>query len=258
MPLLHFQPSRQPPALSAEKRLIWSILTVVAGWGAYGFTMGVWRGGMMGLVSALKLPSVIAITLLINALLNTVMALLLGSGLGFRQTLHYILTGFATAGLLLASLAPVILFFTASAAEASEAHDTHAGLMLFHVLGIAFAGCLALARLRAELVRTLPGPKAADATLIGWMAGNGFVGAQIAWIMRPFFGSPQLGVAWFREDALSGSFYEAIAHSTARLVPHLPMELVISACLLAMLLLVSGSLQRAGRKSPRKCFNHDN
>jgi hypothetical protein len=46
--------------------------------------------------------------------------------------------------------------------------------------------------------------------LFSWLAGNLFLGAQLAWNLRPFIGSPTLAVQFFRDDPLRGNFYEAV------------------------------------------------
>jgi hypothetical protein len=54
---------------------------------------------------------------------------------------------------------------------------------------------------------------AATATLLAWLGGNCFLGAQFSWILRPFFGSPSLEVAFLRPDPLRGNFYLAVWRS---------------------------------------------
>ncbi len=43
-----------------------------------------------------------------------------------------------------------------------------------------------------------------------WLIGNLFVGAQISWILRPYFVSPGLKVEFLRVDPFDGNFYEAV------------------------------------------------
>ena len=42
----------------------------------------------------------------------------------------------------------------------------------------------------ASFVTSLPDHKAARITLLSWLASNAFVGAQLSYLLRPFFGSP--------------------------------------------------------------------
>jgi hypothetical protein len=52
--------------------------------------------------------------------------------------------------------------------------------------------------------------------MLAWLAGNGFLGAQFSWILRPFFGTPTIEVAFLRDDPMRGSFYEAVWRSLDR------------------------------------------
>ena len=78
------------------------------------------------------------------------------------------------------------------------------------VNGPAFAGVVANRRL-LDLLRRMSGREAtARAVLFSWLAGNLFLGAQLAWNLRPFIGSPRLTVQFLRDDPLRGNFYEAV------------------------------------------------
>ena len=96
------------------KRVAYVALTAWAGLAIYGFTVGFWRDPLMGFYVAVKLPLLVALTLSCNGLLNGLLGLLLGSGLGFRQSLLALLSSFALAALILGSLAPVTFFFALS------------------------------------------------------------------------------------------------------------------------------------------------
>jgi hypothetical protein len=67
-----------------------------------------------------------------------------------------------------------------------------------------------LSGLHRLLLAKTPNRAAATATLLAWLGGNGFLGAQFSWIMRPFFGSPTLEVAFLRPDAMRGNFYQTV------------------------------------------------
>lgn len=51
-------------------------------------------------------------------------------------------------------------------------------------------------------------------TFFAWLAGNLFVGAQMTWILRPFFGAPTLEIQFLRPNPLDGSFYETVFRAT--------------------------------------------
>lgn len=186
---------------------------------AYGFTTGFWRSPELGLYVAIKMPLLVACTLLCNGMLNGLLGILLG-GLGFRESLLALLSSFAVAALLLGSLAPVtfMLALDAPPPHSEYAHSAHSGYMLFHVLVIAIAGIAGTLSLYRILRQRCPSPGVASVTMLAWLAGNGFLGAQFSWILRPFFGSPNLTVQFLRPDAMNGSFHEAVwgalEHST--------------------------------------------
>jgi hypothetical protein len=190
-------------------------LVTCAGLAVYGFSVGYWRSPLMGVYVAVKMPLLIACTLGCNGLLNGLLGMLLGSGLGFRQSLLALLTSFALAALILGSLAPVTWFlaWNAPAPDSSGADQAHAFYLVAHTFLIGFAGITANLHLHRLLTAKASNPTAATATLLAWLGGNCFLGAQFSWVLRPFFGSPSLAVAFLREDPLRGNFYQAVWRS---------------------------------------------
>ena len=136
----------------------------------------------------------------------------LGSGLSFRQTAVAILMSFAIAAIILAGFAPLTLFvwFNAPPLESKGAILGHSVMLLTHVFVIALAGVIANRRLLGLLRKMSGSDKVARAVLFSWLAGNLFLGAQIAWNLRPFIGSPRLAIEFLRSDPLRGNFYEAV------------------------------------------------
>ena len=196
-------------------RALWVALAAIAGMALYGFTVGFWRAPMMGVFVAVKLPLLIALTLVCNGLLNGLLGMLLGTGLGFRQSLFALLAAFALAGVILGSLAPVtlLLAWNAPPPDSPGARNAHASYLVAHTFLIGFAGVAANIHLHRLLAAKSPTPAAATATLLAWLGGNGFLGAQFSWILRPFFGSPSLEVRFLRPDPLRGNFYQTVWRS---------------------------------------------
>jgi hypothetical protein len=181
---------------------------------AYGFSTGFWRSPEMGLYVAIKMPLLVACTLGCNGILNGLLGVLLG-GLGFRESLLALLSAFASSALILGSLAPVTLMLAlnAPAPDSPEAMSAHAAYLLCQVLLVAIAGIAGTLSLYRILSRRCHAPRVATVTMLAWLAGNGFLGAQFSWILRPFFGTPTIKVEFFRDDAMRGSFHEAVWRS---------------------------------------------
>ena len=232
-------------------RVAWVALAAIGGLAVYGFTVGFWRDPLMGGYVAVKMPLLVFVTLLCNGLLNGLLALLLGSGLGFRQSLLALLTSSAIAGVILGSLAPVtlLLAWNAPPPDSPQAHAAHAAYLVAHTLLIGFAGIAANVHLHRLLAAKAPTPAAATATLLAWLGGNGFLGAQFSWVLRPFFGSPTLEIQFLRTDPLRGNFYQTVWRSLESLTGGFALP-VLTLALMAMALPVLLAIQT--NHQPRK------
>ncbi len=194
----------------------------------------------MGCYVAVKMPLLIACTLGCNGLLNGLFGMLLGSGLGFRQSLLALLTSFALAALILGSLAPVtwLLAWNAPPPDSAGAAGAHAFYLVAHTCLIGFVGITANLHLHRLLSAKAPTPMAATATLLAWLGGNCFLGAQFAWILRPFFGSPALDVAFLRADPMRGNFYQAVWASLQRITDGNGLPALVAILLLLLIPIV--------------------
>ncbi len=202
------------------RRAVNCCLLILVGCGIYGATLGLWRAPLQGAFTALKFPLLIFLTCAGNALLSGMLAQVLGSGLSFRQTSCAILLSFATAAVVLGAISPLTLFVLWNAPPLGSSADVagHSIVLLTHVGVIAYAGVLANHRL-VRLLEKMSGSRAtARRVLFGWLAGNLFLGAQLAWTLRPFIGSPQLAVQFLRDDPLRGNFYEAVFRALGHLL----------------------------------------
>lgn len=188
------------------------MMIILIGSGLYGFTLGIWRAPLQSLYTAIKFPALIFLTCGGNALLNGMLAQILGVGLSFKQTSFAILMSFAIAAIILGGFSPITLFIWYNAPPLASENATlgHSLMLLSHVCAIAFAGIIANRRL-LDLLRKVAGDsRTALVVLITWLAGNLFLGAQLAWNLRPFIGHPSLAVQFLRDDPLRGNFYENV------------------------------------------------
>ncbi len=195
-------------------------ITIVFGCAVFGGVVGWWRAPEQAAWTAIKFPLLIFLTCACNAVLNGMLAQLLGSGLGFRQTSLLVLMSFTIVALILAALSPVALFVLGNAPSlASVDRKTgHSIVLLMDVLFIAYAGVVANRRLLRLLAHLCPAPGTARRVFWSWLAGNLFLGAQLSWILRPFIGSPNLPLQFLRDDPFHGTFYGAVFRSLRHLI----------------------------------------
>jgi hypothetical protein len=172
----------------------------------YGAIMGLSGSGPQAISSAVKLPLLYLLSLAVCFPVLYVVNVLMGSRLGFAQTLALILTALGLNAILLAACAPIALFFIVTGA------DYHF-LKLLHVGVLAFGGLWAMGALYRALVSMCEHssvyPRHAVRILLLWMLVFGFVGTQMAWTLRPFLGAPGLKFELLRKEG-QGNFYQAV------------------------------------------------
>jgi hypothetical protein len=206
----------------SASRLALSVGVILAGAGLYGAAMGWWRSPLQALFVAAKFPLILLLVVVFNALLNAMLAPLLGLNISFRQSLLAILTSFTIASAILGAFSPLAAFLVwntpALTPELEHAGSVYGFVKVVHVVIIAFAGTVSNLRL-LQLLRALsPNGAVARRVLLAWLAGNLFLGSQLTWILRPFIGSPGLPVQFLREKALEGNFYENLLHTVLQLI----------------------------------------
>lgn len=189
--------------------------TIVAGCALYGFTTGLWRAPLQSVYTAIKMPLLIFLTCGGNALINGLLAQVLGSGLSFRQTSLAILMSFTMAAVILASLSPVVLFicFNVPPFGSPLSAVGHNITLFSNVSFIAYAGIAANRNLFGLLLHRCGSARMAGRVLFCWLAGNLFLGAQLSWLMRPFFGNSEPPVEFYSAHATEGNFYEGLFNS---------------------------------------------
>lgn len=203
------------------QRVLWQIGVIIAGAGMFGAAVGWWRDPVQALYTAIKFPLIMLLTAGGNAMLNAMLAPLLGLNIPFRQSVQAILMSFTMSAAILGSFAPLVAFVIWNSpplsANAWESAGPYSFILLTFVAVTAFAGITANLRL-LQLLRQLGGGKSvALRVLFAWLAGNLFFGSQLSWVLRPFIGSPGLPVEFLRATPLKGNFYEAIFRTVVQL-----------------------------------------
>jgi hypothetical protein len=222
--LLHAEPARLSSWLKScrTRRLLWCVAVVVTGAGLYGAVMGAWRDSLQAIYTGLKLPLAVLVTTLGNALLNSMLAPLLGLNLHFRQCFLVILMTFAVAAVMLGALSPIAAFVVWNtpplAAATRLVSPEYSLLQLTHVAFIAIAGVTGNVCL-APLLREWSGNAVvARKVLFAWLAVNLLLGSQICWVLRPFIWDPARPVEFLGPEYLRGSFYETVFEAVRRLI----------------------------------------
>lgn len=224
--------------------LAWITLAV------YGFCLGVAHSELYALRNLIKFPLLVSVTALVCGLAWWIVARASGMSVSFLRVQRVAWGLFADLGLLLVSLAPVVLFLALVLRASDDGRLGEYDLFLsLNVGAIAVCGSIALARQTRELVKgtdfgsdreRVAGPerlvechRRSDAaanprgrayTVVGlWLVLTAAVGGQAAFYMRPFFGFPATRGArppFFlgSERDLRGAtnFYEAVLQTIQR------------------------------------------
>ncbi|HKQ40336.1 MAG TPA: hypothetical protein VJ063_19840, partial [Verrucomicrobiae bacterium] len=126
-----------------------AVSVIIVGTGLFGATMGWWRAPTQALFTAIKFPLIIFLTTLGTALLNGMLAPLLGLNLRFAQSFAAVLMSFTIFALIVGSFSPLMLFLVWNTAPYQPGASTvpYRLMQLAQVGIIAFAGIAAHIRL---------------------------------------------------------------------------------------------------------------
>src|SRR5260221_9697593 len=92
------------------RRVAFCFSVIAIGAGLYGAAMGWWRSPLQALYVAIKFPLIIVLVTLGNALLNAMLAPLLGLNIGLRQTFMAILMSFTILAAILGAFSFLVAF----------------------------------------------------------------------------------------------------------------------------------------------------
>lgn len=204
----------------------------------HGFCMGTFAllsskgpGFAQVLASMVKVPLLFYLTLFVTLPSLYVFNALVGSRLTFASMLRLLSATLGVNVAVLASMGPIVAFF-------SVCTTSYPFMVLFNVAVFAASGSLALAFLLQTLQRLNVAQSLDRAPELGspeesvgaieptsnqvlakhvrtifrlWVVLFGLVGAQMAWVLRPFIGNPDVPFTWFR--ARHSNFFEAVLHA---------------------------------------------
>lgn len=209
--------------------MIRTALATFAAAACYGVALGAAHSELYAARNALKFPLLIVVTSTVCSLGYWMAARMLLAPLSFADAQRASWTLFRDVSILLASLAPVVLFLAIVMRTQDDGRLGEYDFFLgANIAAIAFAGLLALIRQVKFLGQTYALSSArAAALVVAWAALSAGVGGQAAFYMRPFFGFPAtrganppffLGATPDLRGATN--FYEAVLQTTSR--PPLP------------------------------------
>lgn len=196
--------------------MIRQLLTLTGASAIYGFSIGAVHSLVFALRNLIKFPLLLLVTAIVCSLAYTLAARALCPSLGFRVVLRAVLAIFADTSVLLAAVAPVMLFLALTLERADERglHDYPLYLAI-NVFAIAGCGSLALFRRTRALAaqHELSGPRASLITA-AWMLLSLLVGSQWSWYLRPFCGVATVSAPFMlgAEPDFRGAtnFYQAV------------------------------------------------
>ncbi|NJP10010.1 MAG: hypothetical protein HC866_11450 [Leptolyngbyaceae cyanobacterium RU_5_1] len=177
----------------------------------YGAIIGTFHSPLQALSSAIKLPALYLITLLVCLPTLYIFNVLFGSKQSIAQHFTYLLTAVSVIAVLLCGFAPVTLFFLITV-------NDYSFFLLLNVAIFALTGVLGVSFLY-QIMKPISdsdtgeGVKVRTSILRFWLGLYGFVGSQLGWTLRPFFGSPgQFELFRPREGSFFSGVWNAIVN----------------------------------------------
>lgn len=170
---------------SVRSHVLRFLLIIFACGGIYGATMGLSHSWQQALSSAVKVPLLYLLTLLICIPTLHFIGLFLGSRITFLQSASVLLLGMAVNSALLLGFATISIFFFATG-------SSYRFLLLMHVavfMIAGFAGLISIRRSFRQLSAQSEMPGIGRVNLLQvWMLLYMFVGTQMAYVLGPFVG----------------------------------------------------------------------
>ncbi|MBD1880758.1 actin-binding WH2 domain-containing protein [Coleofasciculus sp. FACHB-T130] len=211
--LMHFLRDRQKfleeisKGIRLENKIVSLLISSSAFFALYGAIIGSFSGGLQMVASAIKLPALYLITLAICLPTLYFFDVITGSKRSFGQYLALLLASMSIIGVMLFSFAPIILFFRLSI-------NDYRFFQLLNVLVFTITGLIGINGFYRGMIfineQDSDNPKKRTGMIRGWLVLYGFVGSQLGWTLRPFFGTPDKPFELFRN--IESNFYFHIWH----------------------------------------------
>jgi hypothetical protein len=189
--------------------LLWSVVCLALFGAIIGSEHSVWQA----LSSGVKLPLLFLITLVVCLPALYFFNMIFEASLSLSQNFAVLLSAVTMTSMVLLAFAPVVLFFMVSTSQ-------YQFFKLLNVGIFAVAGWIGIRQLGQGMwmltATDRRGARTRGRILRLWILLYAFVGSQLAWTLRPFFGAPGLPFELFR--GLGGNFYTNIFASIGELL----------------------------------------
>ncbi|NJN30549.1 MAG: hypothetical protein HC824_09050 [Synechococcales cyanobacterium RM1_1_8] len=181
----------------------------------YGLIIGSFHSWLQAISSAIKLPALYLLTLMICMPTLYIFNGLFGSKRSLAQHFTFLLSAAAIIALLLCGFAPITFFFLTTVTAADYSFFLLLNVAILALTGL--FGVLFLYRVMKPGEEETADPsilKLRKTILRGWLLLYGFVGSQLGWTLRPFFGSTGTFELFRPRD---GNFLTGVGMAIARL-----------------------------------------
>jgi hypothetical protein len=199
--------------INLQEKIRAMFISSIAFLAVYGAVMGSTHSLWQALSSAVKLPILFLVTLVVCSPTLYFFNVLFGSNQSLTQNIALILTAITVTAVLLLSFAPITMFFLLTTSQ-------YQFFKLLNVAVFAVAGIMGVIFLSQGMrLVSASGKEGAGArrmVLRLWILVYAFVGSQMAWTLRPFIGAPGIKFELFRQ--LGGNFYTNIVASIGEIL----------------------------------------
>lgn len=183
----------------------------------YGAVMGSYHGLLQALATAIKIPFLLTITLVVCFPALFMVQTMLGSKLGLSQMTAIMMTGFAFMTSIMLSCIPIVAVFLLTGGNYYFLHLLHIAVFLF--AGV-FGMKMAVDALKFSCEKRNVYPQVGVVVFRFWVVIFAFVGIQLAWNLQPFMGDIGKPFKLFRKH--EGNFYTAVIYAARQLTAHQP------------------------------------
>lgn len=196
----------------SRKYVLKQILVILLFTFLYGIVMGSYNGFLQSMVTGIKIPCLIFLSILVCFPALFVIQYMIGSTMTLYQMANIILSGFIVFSTIALSFAPIVIFFMFTG-------NNYAFLKLLHVAIFTFSGIFAIKTiingLKYSCEKKNIYPKLGMTIFKIWIFIFALVSSQLAWNLRPFVGDRKLKFELFR--ARESNFYVAVIQSVGNL-----------------------------------------